>query len=218
MSAKERPLLFSGPMVRAILAGTKTVTRRVYRPREGSPYEIMGEDDSGKPWPMWLDPNHGPEYHPVRCPYGSPGERLWVKETYALHRIHDETSPSTVFPTLLSGCWYRADGEPDMRIGRWRPSIHMPRWASRLTLEVVSVRVERLHELTEEDAQAEGVERWVTGSGWQEYGLSEAQLLTQGPPLPTARLSFKSLWESINGPGSWEANPWVWVVSFRRLT
>ncbi|MFP2898779.1 hypothetical protein [Corallococcus sp. 4LFB] len=216
-TVRERPILFSAPMVRALLDGRKTVTRRVLKPqpadiefwlggqpsnsREGHP--VM-RDATGKGWSAC---------GPFTCPYGPPGSRLWVRETFG----------------VLTGAGrrvvYRADGEPEQSFYpgepipgmKWTPSIHMPRWASRLTLEVVSVRAERLHDITEEDAVREGVERWSIGDGWQEYGLSDAELLTQGPPMPTARESFRTLWESINGPESWDANPWVWAISFRKV-
>ena len=204
---KERPILFSGPMVRAILAGTKTQTRRVYKPRELEPYEIIDELDDGRAWPYWFDPNQGPEYHPVVCPYGAPGDRLWVREAFALHRIHDPTPPAKVKPSLLLGVAYRATG--DAADGRWRSSLHMPRWASRLTLEVTGVRVERLQAITEEDARAEGIEPRVT------FGRTAPRIHVAS----THREAFEALWDEINAPRGygWDANPWVWVVEFRRV-
>lgn len=192
---RERPILFSAPMVRAILGGAKTQTRRV-----ADMDKLIRADvrDYGPEWDehVWSATANA---H-VRCPYGEPGDRLWVKETYALHHAWDAHPPSAG-GAASKRVWHRADA-PDAidGRGRWRPSIHMPRWASRLTLEVTSVRVERLHAITEDDARAEGVEasNGAAPSGW-------------------ARHNFADLWESINGPESWEANPFVWVVGFKRV-
>lgn len=174
----ERPILFSGPMVRAILDGRKTMTRRIFKRRTG----ITGPE---------LDPT-------FRCPYGSPGDRLWVRETWAV--------PETV-------TFYRATDYGLLPPGaKWSPSIHMPRRASRLTLEVTDVRIERLHDISEEDARAEGVES--IAFDWRNY-MPEREAPEQFHK--NARESFFSLWESINGTASLASNPWVWVVSFRRL-
>ena len=192
----ERPILFSGPMVRAILEGRKTQTRRVVKPQP----ELQLKSAR---WMRCADEQHalftqhdgelcGQMASTRKCPYGKPGDRLWVRETWAHRRwMLGDASPS---PTTV----YRADGEDLKGCDRWRPSIHMPRWASRITLEVVGVRVERLQDISEEDAKAEGIE-WVIG-------------YRSRIPL------FSALWERINGPGSWDANPWVWVVEFRRVS
>lgn len=208
---KERPILFSAPMVRAILGSRKTVTRRVVR------------------WPSWANPEDagqqaalvrdralalyrdGRAIKVLRCPHGATGTRLWVREqfSYSYGTGVEDRSP----------CWYWADGQPDY--GDWSrpaPSIRMPRWASRITLEVTGVRVERLQEISDADAMAEGVEHWVIGEGWREYGLPPDVEAAGTHPLRSARDSFASLWESINGPGSWEANPFVWVIEFRRVS
>lgn len=217
---KERPILFSGPMVRAILGGSKTQTRRIIKPQP----------------PRIMQAPRGHEFsvagHDHYCPYGQPGDRLWVREAYALladpgsltswdGQIPDERpTPARTQLGHIPTPIYRVDGErPDVksqlgRALRWRPGIHMPRWASRITLEVTGIRVERLQDISEEDAQAEGVEAaggfMATGGRWQNY-------LPDGPSMAMARESFRSLWEKINGPASWAANPWVWVVSFRRI-
>ncbi|NBD11804.1 hypothetical protein GTY96_22835 [Corallococcus sp. c25j21] len=239
---RERPILFSGPMVRAILAGRKTVTRRLIKPQptdvefwlHGKPSNSRDglptmRDATGKGWAAC---------GPFTCPYGKPGDRLWVKETYALDRIHDPTRPSAVLPTLLRDRWYRADGEQWVPLrGRWRPSIHMPRWASRLTLEVASVRVERLHDITEEDAQAEGCAA-VVHEGWSAWDPEtesypeftvepDAEMVARRKlenvrhhkprVFATAREQFRRLWTSINGAESWAANPWCWRVEFTVL-
>src|SRR5574343_876670 len=190
-------------MVRAILAGNKTQTRRVVKP------QTVRESLLHEQRPHWIDAATGKV---VRCPYGQPGDRLWVRETWrhieggaiydAAGCEADGFEPETI---------YRAD-RPWIG-GPWKPAIHMPRWASRITLEVVGMRVERLHEITEADAMAEGVERVVAGEGWRRYcdpDMEEAG----GPPVQTARQSFFTLWNHINGEGSWTENPWVWVIEF----
>lgn len=192
---KEHPILFSAPMVRALLNCTKSQTRRVVKDNEGPnlPSEIQEERELlGKPY----------------CPYGQPGDRLYVRETWQ-HSNYP-------YGPLDKGCsiFYRADywddphgmdGErsPEGKYRDWKPSIHMPRWASRILLEIVSVRVERLQDISEADALAEGVSPDM-GLCWQ-----------SGDDTP--RGMFGELWESINGPGSWDANPWVWVVEFKVL-
>lgn len=199
-TTKETPVLFNAPMVRALIEGRKTQTRRIIKPQppEGAAkcgpnsYEGPGgptwwwtNDDETKLWPRpKLD-------KAIACPFGKPGDRLWVRETW-------QTDPVGEF-----GECYKATGHnPKCAIHGhlWRPSIHMPRWASRLTLEIVAVRVERLQEISENDAIAEGA--------WRSRNPA---LVSIWPP------EFENLWESINGPGSWEANPWVWVISFRKV-
>ena len=190
---KERPIIFGGPMVRAILDGSKTQTRRIVKLRDGSLAQdedipAHGECDGlvipppdyvmdfSKTFPQWQN---------RPCPYGKPGDHLWVRETFSLGTSQTVT--------------YKADFPDSCTI--WKPSIHMPRWASRITLEVVSVRVERLQDISEEDAKAEGAAIMKHDAiGWHSH-----------------KRGFQSLWESINGPGSWEANQWVWVVEFKRI-
>lgn len=195
---KERPILFSAPMVRAILDGTKTQTRRV----------AHVTDEGCRPG--FITPTAGftprrIESHYTYCPYGQPGDRLWVRETHAI-------VPRTAYANSVGvNQVLRPDDNHDAAVfregwerskpGRWRPSIHMPRWASRITLEIVRVRVERLHDISEQDAWAEGCLGWdddVTGGS---SGYAE----------------FWNLWESINGEGSWNKNPWVWVVEFKKV-
>lgn len=182
----ERPILFSGPMVRALIADAKTQTRRVVRwpvlgPSDGRKRRVYTESDAAEI-----------NATPRLCPYGSPGDDLWVRETW---RADDFDPPGTIYaadhPELLD----------DVRgIIRWRPSIHMPRNRSRITLRVTSVRVERLHAITEDDARAEGV-------------LTVDGLLSAMAP----RERFACLWREINGGrASWDANPWVWRVEFWR--
>lgn len=215
---RERPILFSAPMVRAILAGTKTQTRRVVKLPHMNPLgewqpTRFGGPDGGRLRDGSTIPEQGGIWHTrtgdhLGCPYGQPGDRLWVRETFA--RVDGQTQP-----------WietdYRATYKHGDRLGdtlgvkkRWTPAIHMPRHASRITLEVTGVRVERLQDISAADAQAEGIAYSERLGG---YCIDMAEHFNSHDP----RQSFWSLWESINGSGSVEANPWVWVIEFRRL-
>lgn len=204
---KERPILFSGEMVRAILDGRKTQTRRVARIPRG--YEEWtpeaGSDGTlvlrGQGISTWVD-----------CPYGVPGDRLWARETW---RERGTTGIHIAGEQDAEWLEYRADGDVDGP--SWRPSIHMPKWASRITLEVTGVRVERVQDISEEDAIAEGiqVEDRSFGRAWRNY---DSRMPSEWFTHHTA--SFWSLWDSINAKRgySWESNPPVWVVEFRRVT
>lgn len=193
---KERPILFSGAMVRAILSGRKTQTRRVVKPSfdvARVTYGCIGGQGFG-----FIFGNKV-----VRCPYGEPGDRLWVKETHCLVRGYS-----------LVKWIYRADGLGLPSGEKWKPSIFMRREASRISLEIVSVRVERLQDIKEADAVAEGIHR---------FEVNECVYFHSRPTAPTeehfnsAVMAYRDLWESINGTGSWAANPWVWVVEFKKL-
>lgn len=221
---RERPILFQGDMVRAILAGTKTQTRRLAKFKPLDPglnlrFSGLSVERRGDAWLLssrgaggcWND-----RTEPLRCPYGASGDRLWVREAF-MHEPADYCWEASVsIPCRPASTVYRADVQGDSAGAGWKPSIHMPRALSRLTLEVTGVRVERLQEISEADAMAEGVERTVTGDGWRRYA-DEASELAGLAPCASACASYRALWEQINGAGSWEANPWVWVVEFRRL-
>lgn len=199
---RERPILFSEPMVQALFAGTKTQTRRILKTQPLDVLPMKGKK-RGVEWVglMQRDPARGLVF---RCRLGQPGDRLWVRETWM---------------KTLGGIAYRANGVEHYGAGgklKWKPSIHMPRWASRITLEVVAVRVERLQEISGADAIAEGIES-LGGRGkfWRDYsdpGGPEEVTMNLVDPI----VSYMTLWESINGVGSWNDNPWVWVVEFSR--
>lgn len=192
---KERPILFSGPLVRAILKGRKTQTRRVVKPipQMVSDKNIATWDGDAAVLMRLLDKAGR------TCPYGGSGARLWVRETFRLFdssecACYDHCNCMSYHGKPV----YRAtadDGE-----SKWTPSIHMPRWASRITLEITNVRVERLQDISESDANSEGCMLEPFDQDWTQ-----------------CRRWFMELWESINGAGSWDANPWVWVIEFKRV-
>lgn len=206
----DRPILFSGPMVRAILDGSKTQTRRVVKWRELNAGLNLGfsglrAERTALGWVLESDTRDSREWRckPTPSPYGQPCDRLWVREAWRVIDVADCFAPRQI--TAAHRIWFEADAPHDGPVGRYRPGMFMPRWASRITLEVTEVRVERLQDISEADAMAEGSFGWA---GEQD---------TPARDLPEARLVYRQLWESINGPGSWDANPWVWVVEFRRL-
>ena len=195
---RERPILFSAPMVRAILDGTKTQTRRVVKPAHKAWIEMPVTHQLG-------------EWDKRPLPYGKTGDRLWVREAFAIvprtaYRC-SEGVQQTLRPdddhdaAIYREGWVRSTGG-----FRWRPSIHMPRWASRINLEITGVRVEKLQDISVTDALAEGV-----NVNPDHHGKPRTSIYS---PVQ----AYRDLWESINGPGSWEANPWVWVVEFKRVT
>ena len=210
---KERPILFSSAMVRALLAGTKTQTRRAAKIDVTMGRESILAPHLGKRYaPVYLLPENAIEAVAC-CPYGQPGDRLWVRESFA-HVYRTNTEPPARSPEDVA---YMADGlKADPYVyGTWKPSIHMPRWASRITLEITSVRVERLQDISEADAKAEGITPHDVRQFWL-FGASEARrasIYREAAVEP-----YRQLWESINGPGSWGANPWVWAVEFRKVT
>lgn len=230
---KERPILFSGPMVCAINDGRKTQTRRVVKPQpwhDPLHRSVDAPARHGDDWTWWAGTYTQSIYHSTPCPYGKPGDRLWVRETCRAHELTDAEAENDTYgvierlgletpPYGLDGVVYTADnafreirntiaaGEAwavlhgyGKKRGATVPAIHMPRWASRITLEITGVRVERLQDISDDNIVEEGVE-------------------LKGLYLTTAlrRCEWRRLWESINGPDSWQANPWVWVVEFKRI-
>lgn len=231
---KERPILFSAPMVRAILEGRKTVTRRALNEQalKNIGYGVQLGECHELPTEGPLHPNSVGYYNDF-CPYGQPGDRLWVRETFALLGNEDgccidwqdnlvkgdERGAARIYRASCPPGDYglnqipaKAEWKPDTEAmeydGAWRPSIHMPRWASRILLEITDVRVERLQDITYEQAAAEGVHRGPL----REWCASDEGGACHKYPVP----AFRDLWQSVGG--SWDANPWVWVVEFKRVT
>lgn len=224
---KERPILFSGPMVRALLAGTKTQTRRVCKPAEAAALSYVVEvPDPAERGQVYNGSTFGDEAGDVQfsSPYGGRGDRLWVCETFA--KIIGQSGGG--IETDYAATYTQGDRLGDT-LGikkRWTPSIHMPRDASRILLEITGVRVERLQDISEADALAEGiVPREVIVDTRYEAGQHreiEAERFLHGEwpqckLFESAEEAYADLWEQINGPGSWDANPWVWVVEFKRI-
>ncbi len=255
---KERPILFSAPMVRALLDGSKTQTRRVVKVRNEQPpaWATFGQEGSmlttsgSRPsslfywseeqapagplktlqrWP--LSPPHHPmagDHYWTPCPYGKPGDCLWARETARAEELPDGldgvryqaddafipvvSDPESAMRWLKMKTYGKRTQHDGQLNGPWVPSIHMTRWASRKTLEISAVRVERLQDISEADAQAEGCNqnhnRYYWGGPHPTGGRKQ---------FPTAVDAYRSLWESINGAGSWDLNPWVWVVEFKRI-
>lgn len=185
---KERGMIFNGEMVRAILDGRKTQTRRLLKWKQTRFTEI-GEREDGRRWPWSEDAEHACDFwHP--CPFGTVGDRIWVRETFCAVPDHEE-------PAGCSALLYAADGNG--QYGKWTPSIHMPRWASRITLEITGVRVERLASVSDEDAGKEGYP-----ANPAPYGGTMDKWLW-----------FRGLWDSIYPDQSFKHNPWVWVIEFK---
>jgi len=214
---KERPIIFSGHMVRAILDGRKTQTRRVIKPQPPEPEPGCDtiEFDVGHYHPIRID-RHGEEYPAdetfgmswedwdIPCPYGAPGDQLWVRETWGILRRHQGGVDPFYTPYYGPIIMRDSDTIADHKANeityhkKWRPSIHMPRWASRITLEITAIRAEKVQSIGDGDAEAEGMVVTERGS------------LTD---------NFHNLWDSINAKRGfgWDTNPWVWVIEFKRL-
>lgn len=238
-----RPILFKEEMIRTILEGRKTQTRRVIKPQP-APGEI-GSFGQGMPFIRSDKKN-------ILCPYGQPGDQLWIREKWRIGAWREDSGCFAIDycdgplrewrndPTDRDGegfnkLWIQCsdelhakgikpddDGHYRWEVGqsplRWRTSRYMPRWASRITLEITGVRVERLQHISDADAIAEGVEGHYIEDGWywRNYLLTDEDAAIS-PMLNCPKESFRSLWQSINGADSWEANQWVWVIEFKRV-
>ena len=191
----QHPILFNGDMVRAIIAGRKTQTRMVVRPQPSGAWAVPPVTVSAGRWT-----SHGCTSD-LRCPYGTPGDLLWVREAW--REVSSAMMADGSIPSQPARCVYRADRPWD---GPWRPSIHMPRWASRITLEVADVRAQRVQEITVDDAAAEGFLQ--DGDSPTEFG---GRVRTIG--------GFRDAWNHLYAPRGygWSDNPWVWVVEFRKM-
>lgn len=222
---KERPVLMHAKSINGILEGRKTQTRRIVKPRPDVPWKISPIDDEWlvEGWPKQerAMQNFG-RAHRIRCPYGKPGDQLWVRETFAISSVdgclvsiarkermpEGKTLADTdggLDQTYLENLDEVRTAERlyDPFLERWRPSIFMPRWACRLTLEIINIRVERVQSISEEDCFAEGV-----------------RILDEIAPYkdcPNYRIHFHELWDETNGKGAWQKNDWCWVLSFKRV-
>jgi hypothetical protein len=234
----ERPILFSAPMVRALLDGTKTQTRRALRVQ---PLDVlpMEGDKAGCEWVGLMEREPKPAGTVFRCKFGQPGDRLWVRETFfAYGRWETRFSEKKKrdewhFVDMTTECdrayQYAADNL-DVPLAKsrgvtpgWytRPAIHMPRRASRILSEITGVRVERLQDISPRDAREEGLHRYPYGWRDSEFPLDDVAyepFAGFGTRYSCASQAYRALWEHINGAGSWAANPWVWVVEFKRVT
>lgn len=185
---KERGMIFNDEMVRAILGGNKTQTRR-----------IVEEKFYGRAVAAELLAKH--------CPYGQPGDRIWIRETYRVHGKATDVA-TLVYRASVRNSWTEQTHRVPVEVcnkpvsEKWTPSIHMPRWASRILLEITDVRVERLHDMSEADAKAEGASPAT-------YKIT--------PPEAVYRVGFGDIWRSIYGQENWLSNPWVWVIEFKRI-
>ena len=210
---KEKPILFNTVMVTAIRAGIKTETRRVVKfPEQAytpdTKWIASVNPDGAGDWVAWgptavsdeFSINAYPDGGGFKCPYGKPGDRLWVRETWRVHKHFNGFKPSAILHNSAYVDYKTYPGDYDL-YGKWRPSIFMPRWMSRITLEVLSVGVERVQDISDEDAVKEG----ANASLWD--------------IITGSRVRFKLLWNSINASRgySWKSNPWVWVVKFKLL-
>ncbi|AOA96814.1 morphogenetic protein [Klebsiella pneumoniae] len=218
----ERGMIFNGEMVRAILDGRKTQTRRIMAPQPADDIErCIFPNPEAIGWKSSLRHKHGSTTAHF-CHYGKPGDRIWVRETFQGPLFdYDLMDSYCKDPTPFEKpefCVYKADGVPAPEFydadGElhccWRPSIHMPRWASRILLEITGVRVERLNSIHDVDAMREGIQNLTTCSH-SDFGIPGV-VNAQHPVR-----AFQLLWESIYGADSWRANPWVWVIEFKRV-
>lgn len=240
---KERPILFSASMVRAILDGKKTQTRRVVKSSRANNAELWRRfGDEPLLWESLVKGENGAYEHDwfTKCPYGTVGDQLWLRESWRIGAWNKDESklcidycdgPRLEWIKIKEGFvkyWEQSTHDahksehketgngfkwkPGESPCRWRPSIHMPRWASRINLLIKSIRVERLNEISEDDAKAEGVEPFFS----THQSIGRDQTMTTGERISDCehRASFACLWDDIHGDNSWQQNPWVWVVEF----
>jgi len=221
---KERPILMNGEMVKQTLADIKTQTRRVVKDKYLKSYPLGNDFKIQICSHTWMGKRVGqscPDCYKallLKCPYGQIGDMLWVRETLAISQYEgaDDTFSYIEYDATAGNDNNYVKHHGTQMFWQWKnkklPSIHMPRWASRITLEITNVRVERLNDISEENAKAEGIRRLDVADGYHNYRLKENE---NRIGFYYAKDSFESLWRSINGKGSWEANPWVWVIEFK---
>lgn len=203
--AKDKPLLVSGPLIQPVRTGSKTETRRLngldWLNELPDSWEFVGMNGKTASFQKY----EGKLSVHVNCPYGEHGATIWVRENWCVGRGYNEIKAGEIPKADHVKRWYMADGIRPEWAGRIRPSIHMPKWVCRLFLEVVSVKVERLHAITEEAAKREGV-------------IPDSLIMVNAFPQTWYREAFRLTWIKLNGQESWDLNPWVWVVSFKLKT
>jgi hypothetical protein len=228
---KERGMIFNGEMVRAILDGRKTQTRRIIKDCTVGRDQISKFIQIEKKF-IGCYPEDVPELIRECCPYGVPGDRIWVREAFRVHSRATDVA-TLVYKASERNSWTEQTHRVPVAVcnkpatpEKWTPSLHMPRWASRILLEITNVRVERLNAISEEDAQREGVhtEVWDQTVVARNYATRDEFFQFWSEDMPhyvemnqLYRSSFRSLWESIYGAENWLANPWVWVNEFKRV-
>lgn len=212
----DRPILFQGEMVRAILDGRKTQTRRIMKPQPPAEAESVCRQlysqeapEFDGAWTWWAGKPQKPITRPLFCRYGQPGDTLWVRETWkpvpiSAYRCSEGVQQTPNPQDADEAAVYKAGWDRSSGGVPWRPSIHMPRWASRITLRITDIRVARLQSVSHEDCEAEG----CPGGHGSIPGY---------PYSATPREHFQTLWNKITGPGAWDDNPWVWAISFERV-
>jgi hypothetical protein len=208
---KERPIIMSVEMVEAILTGTKTQTRRICNPQPTSSHTAQGYYPGGSVTTLALKDGK----FTVACKFGIVGDRLYVRECWRVHRDYDRLSPRLVVTAMGGDTAHCIDyrSTPSIRDfwGKWRPAIFLPKSFARITLEILKVRVERVQDISEEDAKAEGCnkadesEEFLTAEDYR-VGYTTPQYYSCG---------YKLLWDSLHGRGAWDKNPWVWVIEFK---
>ncbi|MEF3110375.1 hypothetical protein QFI91_14930 [Raoultella sp. WB_B2P2-3] len=219
----ERGMIFNGEMVRALLGGLKTQTRRIMKVQpESSEFGLryISESSLTKELGMYFWSQSDAcgvkaRSEPFSCPYGKPGDRIWVREAFRVHSRATDVA-TLVYKASARNSWTKQTHRVPVSVcnkpatpEKWTPSLHMPRWASRILLEITDVRVERLNTISESDAIAEGPERY------NDDGIIYFGPYGRGDCRP--EVAYRDLWLSIYGAESWQANPWVWVIEFKRI-
>ncbi len=218
---KERGVIFNGEMVRAILHGRKTQTRRIVKGTDGAVKFCKEWDINGEEIFVVLGEKDHTGMNPVlgalSCPFGAVGDRIWVREAFRVHSLATDVA-TLAYKASERNSWTEQTHRVPVAVcnkpatpEKWTPSLHMPRWASRILLEITDVRVERLNAISEEDARAEGI---IDGGC---LNCGEPEPCGCANPEPDATDAFAYLWQSIYGQESWNADPWVWVISFERV-
>lgn len=221
---KERGMIFNGEMVRALLDGRKTQTRRAVSDRHLHMIDVASQAGECYPLDSGTDHSNSQSYYREWCPFGTVGDRIWARETFATLEpgSYEPVKPQQGYCQELryAATDRLAKSDSDIRGYKWIPSLHMPRWASRILLEITDVRVERLNSINYRDAVSEGLVQEEYNWHSSEYPLDDIAFRTSWESkrrYSSPQECFKDLWQSIYGEESWQANPWVWVIEFKRI-